>query len=42
MTFDEILRSSSRYKKAKLAASQSQAEDDDDLPVDFVPESQAN
>jgi hypothetical protein len=39
---EKILRSSSRYKKAKLTASQSQLEDTENEPVDFVPDSQAN
>ncbi|KAE8023594.1 hypothetical protein FH972_009271 [Carpinus fangiana] len=41
LTLDTILRSSSRYKKAKLTASQSQLEDTESQPVDFVPDSQA-
>lgn len=42
LTLEKILRSSSRYKKAKLTASQSQLEDTENEPVDFVPDSQAN
>ncbi|KAJ9176266.1 hypothetical protein P3X46_011601 [Hevea brasiliensis] len=42
MTLDTILRSSSKYKKAKLTASQSQLEDIESQPVDFVPDSQPN
>ncbi|KAK9277295.1 hypothetical protein L1049_006835 [Liquidambar formosana] len=42
VTLDTILRSSSRYKKAKLTASQLQLEDTESQPVDFVPDSQAN
>lgn len=42
MTLDTILRSSSRYKKAKLTATQSQLEDTESQPVDFVPDSQAD
>ncbi|KAF2301752.1 hypothetical protein GH714_028895 [Hevea brasiliensis] len=42
MTLDTILRSSSRYKKAKLTASQSQLEDTESQPVDFTPENEAN
>lgn len=42
MSLDMILRSSSRFKKAKLTASQSQAEDTESQPVDFVLDSQAN
>ncbi|KAI3423050.1 uncharacterized protein J3R85_011342 [Psidium guajava] len=41
LTLDKILRSSSRYKKAKLAASQSQLEDSESQPLEFVPDSQA-
>lgn len=41
MSMDMVLRSSSRFKKAKLAASQSQAGDTGSQPVDFVPDSQA-
>ncbi|KAK4283513.1 hypothetical protein QN277_000456 [Acacia crassicarpa] len=39
MPLDSILRSSSRYKKAKLTASQ--VEESESQPVDFVPDSQA-
>lgn len=42
LTLDKILRSSSRYKKAKLAASRSQLEDSESQPLEFVPDSQAN
>ncbi|XP_057949426.1 uncharacterized protein LOC131144664 isoform X2 [Malania oleifera] len=42
ITMNMILRSSSRYKKAKLTASQSQLEDTESQPVDFVPDSQTN
>lgn len=42
LTLEKILRSSSRYKKAKQTASQSQLEDTENEPVDFVPDSQAN
>lgn len=42
LTLERILRSSSRYKKAKLTVSQSQLEDTENEPVDFVPDSQAN
>ncbi|GAB4840514.1 hypothetical protein Ancab_021283 [Ancistrocladus abbreviatus] len=42
LTLESILRSSSRYRKAKLAASQSQLEGTDSQPVDCVPDSQAN
>ncbi|XP_038886075.1 uncharacterized protein LOC120076340 isoform X2 [Benincasa hispida] len=42
MTLDTILRSSSRYKKAKLTASQLQQDDTESQPVDFVPDSQTN
>ncbi|KAF8040725.1 hypothetical protein BT93_B2834 [Corymbia citriodora subsp. variegata] len=42
LTLNKILRSSSRYKKAKLAASQSQLEDSESQPLEFVPDSQAN
>lgn len=39
---DMILRSSSRYKKAKLTAeSQPEVEDSESQPVDCVPDSQA-
>ncbi|XP_027095482.1 uncharacterized protein [Coffea arabica] len=41
MSMDMVLRSSSRFKKAKIAASQSQAGDTGSQPVDFVPDSQA-
>lgn len=42
-TIDMILRSSSRYKKAKLTAeSQPEVEDSESQPVDCVPDSQAN
>ncbi|XP_030541919.1 uncharacterized protein LOC115749311 isoform X2 [Rhodamnia argentea] len=41
LTLDRILRSSSRYKKAKLVASQSQLEDSESQPLEFVPDSQA-
>ncbi|XP_010531449.1 PREDICTED: uncharacterized protein LOC104807749 [Tarenaya hassleriana] len=47
MSLEKILRSSSRFKKAKLTASQSQPDGDDDddddeaLPFDCVPDSQA-
>ncbi|XP_042496455.1 uncharacterized protein LOC122075483 [Macadamia integrifolia] len=36
MTLDMILRSSSSYKKAKLTASQSQLNDNESQPVEFV------
>ncbi|KAI9080835.1 hypothetical protein K1719_037144 [Acacia pycnantha] len=39
MPLDSILRSSSRYKRAKLTASQ--VEESESQPVDFVPDSQA-
>lgn len=39
---DMILRSSQRFKKAKLTAFQSQDLDPESQPVDFVPDSQAN
>ncbi|XP_011042348.1 PREDICTED: uncharacterized protein LOC105138056 isoform X2 [Populus euphratica] len=42
LTLEKILRSSSRYKKAKLTASQSQLEDTENEAVDFVPDSLAN
>ncbi|KAK1383850.1 hypothetical protein POM88_021585 [Heracleum sosnowskyi] len=43
MGIDMILRSSSRYKKAKLTAeSQPEVEDFESEPVDCVPDSQAN
>ncbi|KAI5679311.1 hypothetical protein M9H77_10261 [Catharanthus roseus] len=42
MSMDMILRSSQRFKKAKLTASQSQDLDPESQPVDFVPDSQAN
>ncbi|KAL3501076.1 hypothetical protein ACH5RR_035525 [Cinchona calisaya] len=44
MTMDMVLRSSSRFKKAKLSASQSRAQAGvtESHPVDFVPDSQAN
>ncbi|KAJ6323576.1 hypothetical protein OIU76_010974 [Salix suchowensis] len=42
LTLEKILRSSSGYKKAKLTVSQSQHEDTESEPVDFVPDSQAN
>ncbi|XP_022996640.1 uncharacterized protein LOC111491822 isoform X2 [Cucurbita maxima] len=42
MTLDIILRSSSRYKKAKLTAVQSLQDDTESQPVDFVPDSQPN
>ncbi|KAF9673382.1 hypothetical protein SADUNF_Sadunf10G0018300 [Salix dunnii] len=42
LTLEKILRSSSRYKKAKLTVSQSQHQDTESEPVDFVPDSQAN
>ncbi|XP_015572220.2 uncharacterized protein LOC8285446 [Ricinus communis] len=41
LTLDAILRSSSRYKKAKLTAAQLQLEDTESQPVEFVPDSQA-
>ncbi|KAJ7957650.1 COP1-interacting protein 4 [Quillaja saponaria] len=40
MTIDRIFRSSSRYKKAKLTASQ--LEETESQPVEFVPDSLAN
>ncbi|KAI8526952.1 hypothetical protein RHMOL_Rhmol12G0038800 [Rhododendron molle] len=40
LTLDRILKSSSRFKKAKLTATQSQLEDAESQPVDF--DSQAN
>uniref|UniRef100_A0A2C9UN94 Uncharacterized protein n=1 Tax=Manihot esculenta TaxID=3983 RepID=A0A2C9UN94_MANES len=42
MSLDAILRSSSRYKKAKLTASQSQLEDIESQPLDLAPEGQTN
>ncbi|XP_008444393.2 uncharacterized protein LOC103487735 isoform X2 [Cucumis melo] len=42
LTLDTILRSSSRYKKAKITASQLQQDDTESQPVDFVPDSQTN
>ncbi|CAK7332449.1 unnamed protein product [Dovyalis caffra] len=42
LTLEKILKSSSRYKQAKLTASQSQPEDTESEPVDIVPDSQAN
>ncbi|KAL6969339.1 hypothetical protein U1Q18_029055 [Sarracenia purpurea var. burkii] len=42
ITMDMILRGSSRFKKAKLTATQSQLEDTESQSVDFVPDSQAN
>ncbi|XP_034692970.1 uncharacterized protein LOC117919813 [Vitis riparia] len=42
VTMDVILRSSSRFKKAKLTASQSELNDTESQPVEFVPDSQAN
>ncbi|KAE9454669.1 hypothetical protein C3L33_13415, partial [Rhododendron williamsianum] len=36
LTLDRILKSSSRFKKAKLTATQSQLEDAESQPVDFV------
>ncbi|KAL5760032.1 hypothetical protein ACOSQ2_018870 [Xanthoceras sorbifolium] len=42
LNLDTILRSSSRYKAAKLTASQSQPLDFESQPEEFVPESQAN
>uniref|UniRef100_A0A2P2II16 Uncharacterized protein LOC105138056 isoform X2 n=1 Tax=Rhizophora mucronata TaxID=61149 RepID=A0A2P2II16_RHIMU len=42
ITLDSILRRSNRFKKAKLTASQSQLEETESQPVDFVPDSQAN
>ncbi|KAK6242202.1 hypothetical protein SCA6_007591 [Theobroma cacao] len=41
MSLHAILRNSSSYKKAKLTASQSQLDDLDSLPDEFVPDSQA-
>ncbi|XP_074573990.1 uncharacterized protein LOC141830453 [Curcuma longa] len=40
MPLDTILKSSSSYKRAKLLASQSQADDSESQPVDFVPATQ--
>ncbi|GMH26087.1 hypothetical protein Nepgr_027930 [Nepenthes gracilis] len=40
LTMESILRSSRRYKKAKLVASQSQLEDTESPPDNFVPDSQ--
>lgn len=42
INMDAILRSSSRFKKAKLSAAQSQLEDMESQPIDFVPDSQPN
>ena len=42
VTMDVILRSSSRFKKAKLTASQSELNDTESQHVEFVPDSQAN
>ncbi|KAA8533249.1 hypothetical protein F0562_033218 [Nyssa sinensis] len=42
ITTNMILKSSSKFKKAKLKASQSQLEANESQPVDFVPDSQAN
>lgn len=42
LTLESILRSSSRYRKAKLVASQSQVEDGESQPVEFVPDSLPN
>ncbi|XP_058194363.1 uncharacterized protein LOC131311060 [Rhododendron vialii] len=42
LTLDRILKSSSRFKKAKLTATQSQLEDAESQPVDFVPDGQAS
>ncbi|KAB1201207.1 hypothetical protein CJ030_MR0G004688 [Morella rubra] len=42
MTLDTILRSSSRYKKAKQTADQSQLEETESQRVDFVPDSLAD
>ncbi|GFZ21186.1 COP1-interacting protein 4 [Actinidia rufa] len=42
ITMDMILKSSSRFKKAKIVATQSQIEDAESQPVDFVPDSQPN
>ncbi|XP_040986406.1 uncharacterized protein LOC121234517 isoform X2 [Juglans microcarpa x Juglans regia] len=39
LTLDTILRSSSRYKKAKQTAVQSELEDTESQPVDYVPDS---
>ncbi|PKI32534.1 biorientation of chromosomes in cell division protein 1-like 1 [Punica granatum] len=41
LSMDRILRSSSGYKKARLAAA-SQLEENESQPVEFVPDSQAN
>ncbi|KAL8138199.1 hypothetical protein V2J09_004200 [Rumex salicifolius] len=42
LTMESVLRSSHKYKKAKLVASQSQLEEDESQAVDFVPDSQGN
>ncbi|KAK9675481.1 hypothetical protein RND81_11G009900 [Saponaria officinalis] len=41
MNLESVLRSSRRYKKAKLVASQSQMEDGESEPPEFVPDSLA-
>ncbi|XP_047321030.1 COP1-interactive protein 1-like [Impatiens glandulifera] len=40
LSLDTILKSSSRFKKARLTAVESQLEDSESQPVDIVPESQ--
>lgn len=42
MSLHMILKSSKRFKKAKLTAAQSQEADTESQPVEFVPDSQAN
>lgn len=42
MSMGMILRSSKRFKKAKLTAVQSQEADTESQPIEFVPDSQAN
>jgi len=42
MDLGTILRSSRSYENAKLTASQSQLEDTESQPVDFVPDSLAD
>ena len=42
VTMDAILRRSSRFKKAKVTASQSELNDTESQPVEFVPDSQPN
>ncbi|KAK1266714.1 hypothetical protein QJS04_geneDACA016859 [Acorus gramineus] len=42
MPLGMILRSSSSYRKAKLASSQSQSKDSESLPIEIVPDSQTD